>query len=292
MMVIKEPRDEMMSNTSGMNPAWIIQHRTIDSVDDPRIARVKGFEQAFEALNRSQVTLAVMPAIPFAYQSEIEEFNNDARSVYVVVSGRVENIETKLDAELKKKGLKDSKVRHAFTNYIYQIVRYYVGRRGLRPGQWDLTVASTMEEHTKQEEWHVDNFDVSATKWQLSGTLAGEGGMLVALPEHYDRRRFEQLRSQRRTLESERKATPPLPKSFFYDPNREQEALVKVQRETNVRAMEELLADTRGIALRADQMGIMKGGEMPHSSPVSDDRRLIMMLVEFDEFLDETIPTR
>ncbi len=261
-------------------------HVPFEEIETDAVRPATSFREALSELDRAECRAVVQPRPDFEFQDEIERFNRTGGRVYVVLGEPMADFERLFSQELEKKGMTDGRVREAFVEYCGRLMREYIATRGLEEGRFDITITSTFFERTQQEEWHIDNFDDSGRRYQLVTTLAGQPGTLIALPGQYDEPTFRRLRRERRALEQEQQRAAGGPLPFRKMAEKIRAAECRVARARNVRAMEEAFSDISGVQTPAGPMLIFKGGELPHTSAVTPHRRLIMTLVEFDEFMD------
>jgi len=258
----------------------------------PEILRVESFDHMFEALNRSEVKAAISTAAVFEHQDAIEAFNRTERDVYVVIGSPLEDFQEKLNRQLEKKGLNNSTVRTAFVEHVHALARNFLKNKNTRDDKWDVTITSTFLHNTRQREWHIDSYDATGTTYQMTTTLAGEPGTLVSHSKDYNRKAFERLRDERREKEIWYQKEMIRLRDEVRNPVKRKlsakviETQVKRARKKMVLDMEKLLANMEGHSTKGRDVVLFRGGDVPHSSPVLDRRRLVFTMVEFDEFMD------
>jgi hypothetical protein len=258
----------------------------------PEIISVDSFAQMFDALRRPEVKACISDANPFKYQNEIEDFNETGREVYVVIAAPLNRFHEKLDQQLKKKGLDNNVVRHAFVEHVYQLAHDFVEIKKPREDKWDVTVTSTFLKNTQEREWHIDSYDATGKTYQMTKTLAGHPGTLVSHSRDYDRKAFEVMRDERRekevwhqneSLRIQREVQNPIKQKLL---KKKIDIQLNSARSKMVLEMERLLKSMPGHATEAQDIILFRGGDVPHSSPVLNRRRLVFTMVEFDEFMD------
>jgi hypothetical protein len=263
------------------------------SVDlSPEIVRVDNFNAMFEALKRPGTKAAISTGVPFAHQEAIEEFNRTGRDVYVVIGSPLSDFQEKLEKQLKKKGLSNTDARIALSERAYNIAKGFLDQKKTPDGKWDVTVTSTFLHHTSQREWHIDSYDASGNSYQLTTTLAGTPGTVVSHSMDYDRSKFESMRNERREKERwYQKELLALRQSTLspFKRRRSQKDIEKQMKKERARMVKELevyLAPMEGHATEGCDLVLFRGGDVPHTSPVLDRRRLVFAMVEFDDFMD------
>jgi hypothetical protein len=266
--------------------------RFASDLDHPEVARVDSIDGLFDALAAPERRAALMLNDEFPYQAELERFNREGEMVYVVVGAPLSGVQDKLDRHLHGHGLHDRVVRESFVEHLYDLCTCFVRQKGLSDGRWDLTLTSTILTNTRQREWHIDSYDASGRTYQMTKTCAGWPGTLLSVTEDFDVAAFRRLRDERREREAEYKARLAALDGRGLDPLRRRLARRRAWQEMEryraraVREMEEVLMDMEGVASRGRELLLIKSGEVPHSSPVSDKRRLVFTMVEFDEYMD------
>ena len=266
---------------------------SVNSVDlAPEILHVDSFEDMFDSLKRAEVKAAVSTANPFEYQDAIEDFNRTQKDVYVVIGSPLNLFQEKLNGQLKKKGLADNTVRTAFVEHVYQLASGFIELKKPRENKWDVTITSTFLHNTKQREWHIDSYDATGNTYQMTTTLAGNPGTLVSHSGDYERQAFETMRDERRekeiwyqkeTMRLKREVRNPVKRKLL---EKKIELQIKKARSKMVLDMEKLLKSMEGHPTEGRDIILFRGGDVPHSSPVLDQRRLVFTMVEFDEFMD------
>lgn len=260
-------------------------HRKLTGVGSAAVRKVSSFNAAIAALADPEIFVATLPRKRFEDQEEIERFNRDGRPVYIVLGDPMREFKPRLSAHLAERGLTDARIREAFVDHLFQIASDHTQRRALKPRQFDVTVFTTKPEVTWREEWYVDNFDDTGTRLQLLTTVAGDLGPVLALPTDYDRRAFEKIRGERRATEKRRIDELEM-LEYMSSENAIRELECRVQRARNVLELERMMAPTIGVSTPADVTLFIKGGDVPHSEAVTRNRRLVMTLVEFDQYMD------
>ena len=258
----------------------------------PEVTYTESFKSLFQVLEDSNAKAAVSPTPTFEFQEEIEEFNKSGRDVYVVIGSPFDQFHEKLDTHLAKKGLSNAKVREAFVEHVFQLAKSFIDNKQPKENKWDVTITSTFLKNTKQREWHIDSYDATGNTFQMTTTLAGSPGTLISHSRDYNREVFEQLRDERRhkeiwyLRESARLQTEVknpikrklLSKKIAHD--------IKKARAKMVLEMERILKPMLGHPTEANDLVLFRGGDVPHSSPVLNRRRLVFTMVEFDEFMN------
>jgi hypothetical protein len=209
-----------------------------------------------------------------------------------VIGTPLSNFREKLEKQLKKKGLSHTDTRVAFCEHVYNLAKGFLDQKQTPDGKWDVTITSTFLRHTSQREWHIDSYDATGKAYQLTTTLAGHLGTVVSHSMDYDRGRFEFMRTERREKEfwyqeellALRQSTrSPLKR------RRAQKALEEEMKKTRARMVKDLeilLEPMEGHATEGRDLVLFRGGDVPHTSPVLDKRRLVFAMVEFDEFMN------
>lgn len=263
----------------------------LDNALSPEILTVDGFSEMFEALKRSDVNAVISKASPLKHQDKIEAFNRDGRDVYLVLTAPLSSIREKLDGHLKKKGLSDQAARTELIEHAYEMVSGFLKHRQPPDDKWDVTVTSTFLHNTRQRQWHIDSYDATGKAVQMTKTLAGSPGTVISHSRDYDRKSFERLRDDRRAKEiSVRKELAQISETVRNPIKRKLrekfiDTQVKRARKQMVLDMEALLKEMKGHQSQSQDIVLIRSGDVPHTSPVLDRRRLVITVVEFDEFM-------
>lgn len=262
------------------------------------IVRVDSFEGMFDALEDPVVNASIYSGERFAHQLALENYNKRGKSAYIVIGSPLDQFADKVERHLGPRGLGDRTVLESFATFLAGITERFVRLKGVAEGEWDVTLASTLLHHTAQREWHIDSYDANGRTYQITLTCAGEPGTILSVTSDYDRAGFERIRDARREREIQhQKDQRALNAAGFGWLKRRREAkrlkaAIDADRASNVRLMEDVLRNMQGVPTSARDIVLFKGGNVPHTSPVRDERRLIFTLVEFDEFMDSSLAER